>query len=128
MKISSKLLLTRDGTDKLCSYLHRHLLGQVFTAGILAVRVIGFNDVMSQVEVEPIRVDDDVRRGNMMPILESQWKGKNCMQLDIGQFGQFTLLQQGYIIYTQLIDWNGKGTEWVSYNRHLEWDEVCRYA
>ncbi len=128
MTTREKLLLTRDGTDKLRSYLNRHLLGQVFLAGHVAVRAVGYNDQMTQCEVEAIVVDDDVRHGNMPFILASQWKGKNCMQLDIGQFGQPTLCKQDYLIYTPLSDWSGKGTEWTMYNRHLEWKEVLRYA
>jgi len=123
-----RLLLTRDGTAKLDSYLRSQLLGQVFTCGDVAVRVLGWDKNATRVEVKPIIVDNDVRSGNMIPLLTPVWEGKECMELDIGSFGQFTLRRQCYEIYTQLVVWNGTYTEWTSYNRNLEWVTVCRYA
>lgn len=126
----SRLLQARDGQQVLESYLRHHLLGQVFTCGDKAVRVTGWCSDTSRVECALIALHEATRRGDWAPLLAPEWHDLNHihMELDIGSAGQFTLIADGYRVYSQLIEWTGQYTEWTSYNRHLDWDKVCRYA
>lgn len=113
--------------DKLESYLRGHLLGKIFcTKGRPSVRVIGWNPTMAQVEVAEIVIDAAVERGDIRPLTQPCWLGKDAMQLDVGAFGQFTLCQIGRL-YSQWVDWNGEGTDWTRYNRGMDWVTLCRW-